>query len=211
MMAVEHRLVTHVDALGDPDAVVIRIHLVADRLPGGGTPALLAPKKEHRLAVHPQIGWMVGMNAERVAQHLHHAARAADEGAGGLYIQRQLEAAPGSHVQHPREVALGLVVGATPRAVPTDDECVDARALRLRDLTVHRAGIAANVGLGGKIGHLGRRPGVLVEPGVVKGQHQPLALCVGLFGQQSGHCQSDGDQQSDPRQHPSLQRASSCT
>jgi len=149
-------------------------------------------KEEHRLAVNPQIGGVVGVDAQGVAQHLDRTAGSArGEGAGHFHVQGQLEAASVGHVQHGGEVGLSLVI---PRTIPANHEGVDACALRLCDVSVHGGRIAADVGLCGEVGDLGRGPGVFVKPSVVEGQDEPRALSAGADGGQQNTSCDDHEQ-----------------
>ena len=54
---------------------------------------------------------------------------------------------------------------------------IDARALGLGYLTLDSGRIGGNIALGRQVNRLAGFPGILVEPGVIEGQHRRWLLC----------------------------------
>ncbi|MEZ4718317.1 MAG: hypothetical protein R2851_19830 [Caldilineaceae bacterium] len=111
------------------------------------------------------------MDIADVLERTRDRAGAAQEGRIGFEEHADLEIARRGFVQQRGQIRLSLV-GVAARTVPCHQERVNARGLRLLDVTAHGGAIAAHVGLGREIGQLVVGPRVFVKPGVVEGEDQ---------------------------------------
>ncbi len=194
VVAVEHGLVGEVDPFGNPDRGPVGIDLIADGLPLLQAKTLLPPEENDRLALIAQIGRMLDVGSQQRGQGVGHRGGIAEEGAANLEIDGGLKTAGGGHVEQDAEVGFGLVVGLL-RAVPGLHKSVDSGPLRLGYVPLDGSPIRRVVRLGRQIDRLAGGPGVLIEPGVVEGQHRRsfLGLDCGRPARQDAADQGQAD------------------
>jgi len=193
MQAVEWPQVRRIRPLRDPDRGTIRIHLCADASPRLDRVLALPPKEDHRLAAHPQVARMLGVDGQQIVERIHHIGRGVEEGARHLQVDRGPEAVLGRDVEQPGEIGLGLVVldlGAVPRL----HETVDTRLLGFAHVPLNRGGIGRGIGLRGLVGER-LLPDRQIEPGVIERQDEPLTLCVGGDGEEQARSEKQQQQE----------------
>ncbi len=174
MVAVKDRKQSGVDPFAHPEGVVAGIGLGANGRPRVGAIDGRAPEEDNRAAIDAQIGGMAGVHAQQVLERAGRGVDAAQKGRIGLEEHRDLEAARCRFVEQGGQVRFGLV-GVTVRAIPGDDQRIDAGGLGLVDVPAHDATVAAGVWFQRLVAQAIRRPTGFVEPRVVEGQHQAVA------------------------------------
>jgi hypothetical protein len=98
MVPIEDSLIRDVHPFGDPQAVMIGVYLGAYSSPLVDAETLLPPEEYDWLPLIAQVGWMLGVHCQQIAQGIDYRGLVGEERTGGFEVHSGVEAPGGGQV-----------------------------------------------------------------------------------------------------------------